>query len=116
MDVETFYQYCKQKPFAEECFPFDEQTLVFKVFGKMFVLIDLSDEITVNLKCDVQRAIELREEFADIVPGYHLNKMHWNTVYIERNLTDVLLFELVDMSYNLVVATLPKQQQQLCKK
>jgi predicted DNA-binding protein (MmcQ/YjbR family) len=116
MDTETLYQYCKQKPYAEECFPFDEQTLVFKVFGKMFALIDLEGEPSVNLKCDIQYAIELREEYPDIVPGYHMNKQHWNTVYLTRNLTDTLIYKLVDTSYQLIVASLPKKQQLLCIK
>ncbi len=109
MDIETFRGYCLAKKGVEETFPFGEETLVFKVMGKIFALTGLdSDTFQVNLKCDPDRALELREEYEDIVPGYHMNKKHWNTVYFENGLSDALLKELTDHSYNLVVSSLPK--------
>lgn len=108
MDVETFREYCLQKKGVEECFPFDEVTLVFKVMGKMFALTGLDAEVfKVNLKCDPDRALDLREQYDEVQPGYHMNKQHWNTVEFEGSIPDQLLRELVDHSYNLVSASLP---------
>jgi predicted DNA-binding protein (MmcQ/YjbR family) len=110
MNVEEFRNYCIHRPGVTEEFPFDEVTLVFKVMGKMFALISLDNvEATTNLKCDPDRAIELREEYGDITPGYHMNKKHWNTVYLERELNDTLIKEMVDHSYDLVVKGLTKK-------
>ncbi len=84
MDIETFHAYCMAKPGVEETFPFNETTLVFKVMNKMFALTGLdNDEFKVNLKCDPDRAVELRELHPDIQPGWHMNKHHWNTVHFE---------------------------------
>lgn len=108
MDVETFREYCLQKKGVEECFPFDEVTLVFKVMGKMFALTGLDAEVfKVNLKCDPDRALDLREQYDEVQPGYHMNKQHWNTIEFEGSIPDQLLRELVDHSYNLVSASLP---------
>ena len=94
---------------VEETLPFGPDTLVFKVGGKIFALTGLDeDECSVNLKCDPEKAIELREEHPDdIIPGYHMNKKHWNTVYFERGLQDKYLINLIDHSYELVVNSLP---------
>ena len=101
---------------VEETFPFDEQTLVFKVMGKMFALTGLErEDFAVNLKCDPERSIELREEYGDIQPGYHMSKVHWNTVYFEGELEDSFLRELIDHSYDLVVAKLKKADRELLK-
>jgi predicted DNA-binding protein (MmcQ/YjbR family) len=108
MHIEAFREYCLSKPGVEECFPFDEVTLVFKVMGKMFALTGLdSDEFSVNLKCDPDRALDLREQYDEVQPGYHMNKQHWNTVSFEGSLPQALLTELIDHSYNLVRASLP---------
>ncbi|MCB0564719.1 MAG: MmcQ/YjbR family DNA-binding protein [Phaeodactylibacter sp.] len=110
MNIEEFREYCLSKKGVEETFPFGEETLVFKVMGKMFALAGLDDaEFTANLKCDPARAIELREEHPEIRPGWHMNKKHWNTVEFETGLADRFLCELVDHSYELVVQGLPKK-------
>jgi len=110
MNVEEFRMYCLQKPGTEECFPFDEVTLVFKVMGKMYALTGLNnEEFRVNLKCDPNWAEELREEYHDIQPGWHMSKKHWNTVIFEGDLDDELLMKLIDHSYNLVVSKLTKK-------
>ncbi len=111
MNIEAFREYCLRKKGVVEDFPFGEQTLVFKVMGKLFALTGLDEiEYSVNLKCDPDYAIELRETHPDdIAPGYHMNKKHWNTVQFERGLDDSFLKKLVDHSYDLVVASLPKK-------
>jgi predicted DNA-binding protein (MmcQ/YjbR family) len=113
MNIEEFREYCISKPGVTEEFPFDENTLVFKVMGKMFALTDLGDEFSLNLKCDPERAIELREQFPAIQPGYHMNKVHWNTVKMDGSLSAKLIYELIDHSYQLVVDKLPKSKKPL---
>jgi predicted DNA-binding protein (MmcQ/YjbR family) len=108
MNIEELRHYCLSKKGVTESFPFDETTLVFKVMGKMFALTDLADEIlNVNLKCDPEEAIRLREEHIAVIPGYHMHKKHWNTVMIDGSITDDKICEWIDNSYNLVVASLP---------
>ncbi|WMX12278.1 MULTISPECIES: MmcQ/YjbR family DNA-binding protein [unclassified Aureispira] len=110
MNIEDFRIYCLSKPGTEEGFPFDQDTLVFKVMGKMFALTSLSREgFTVNLKCDPDRALELREEYMAIQPGYHMSKKHWNTVDFEAGLRNSFLKELIDHSYEMVVKGLTKK-------
>ena len=109
MNIEEFREYCLSKPGVTEGFPFDESTLVFKVMGKMFALTDLVDAFALNLKCDPERAVQLREEYDAIKPGYHMNKKHWNTILVDGSMSDKLLRELTDHSYDLVVAGLPKK-------
>ncbi|WP_025742370.1 MmcQ/YjbR family DNA-binding protein [Aquimarina pacifica] len=113
MNIETFRDYCLAKKGVTEAFPFDESTLVFKVMGKMFALTGL-DRIpfSVNLKCDPDRALELREYHPEITPGYHMSKKHWNTVNFSDNLSTNMLFELIDHSYELVVSGLTKKLKQ----
>lgn len=108
MHIEDFREYCISKKDVTEEFPFDEETLVFKVMGKMFALTDIDRFHSVNLKCDPDRAIELREKYAAISSGYHMNKRHWNTVLMDGSISDRLIKELIDHSYNMVVAKLPK--------
>lgn len=113
MDIETFRAYCLAKKGVEETFPFGPETLVFKVMGKIFAITGLdSDTFRVNLKCDPDRALELREEHEDIVPGWHMSKIHWNTVFFENGLSNAFLKELIDHSYDLIVSSLPKSVQQ----
>jgi len=114
MNIEELRNYCLSKKGVTEEFPFDETTLVFKVMGKMFALTGLEDEdSTVNLKSDPEYAIELREKHSeDIVPGYHMNKKHWNTVNYSGGLKDDFVKKLVDDSYELVVSGLSKAQKQ----
>ncbi|MFU8843816.1 MAG: MmcQ/YjbR family DNA-binding protein [Bacteroidales bacterium] len=93
MNIESLRNYCLSKNGVTESFPFDKSTLVFKVMGKMFALTDLEDEIlTVNLKCNPENAIRLREEFPAIQPGYHMNKKHWNTIFIDGSIPDEQIF------------------------
>ena len=112
MNVEELREYCLMKKEVKEEFPFDAYTLVFKVMGKAFALTGLNDEEqTVNLKCDPEYAIELREEFSnDIFPGYHMSKKHWNTVNYSGGIKDDFVKKLVDHSYIMVVNGLSKKQ------
>lgn len=109
MNPESLREYCLNLPAVTEEFPFDEQTLVFKVKGKMFALTDVDSFASITLKCDPERAIELREQHDSILPGYHMNKQHWNTVLLDGSLPDNLVKELILHSYQLVVAGLPKR-------
>ncbi|HEY5591979.1 MAG TPA: MmcQ/YjbR family DNA-binding protein [Paludibacter sp.] len=110
MNIEELREYCLSLKGATECFPFDDVTLVIKVQGKMFALIPLDrTETQITLKCDPERAISLREEFSAIVPAWHFNKKHWNTVFIDPSISKDLLCELIRHSYELVVAGLPKK-------
>lgn len=115
MNLETFYEYCLSKKAVTEHFPFDEDTLVFKVGGKMFALSSLKQwekqEPSVNLKCNPERALELRATYEAINEGYHMSKVHWNTVGINQDVSDVSLKELIDHSYDLVFASLTKKLQ-----
>ena len=112
MDIVYFREYCLSKKGVEESFPFDERTLVFKVMNKMFALNGIdADPPRVNLKCDPERAIELRESYSGIVPGYHMNKKHWNTVNLDDDVENKLIAELIDQSYDLVVNSLTKKDQ-----
>ena len=108
MDIEEFRNYCLSKPLVNESLPFDEKTLVFKVGGKMFALTNLDSFESINLKCDPERAVELREKYNDVRPGYHMNKTHWNTVSVNQQLTDGFIISLIDHSYDLVYKSLPK--------
>ena len=113
MDIVSFRNYCIKKKGVTESFPFDSQTLVFKVMDKMFALTSIEVFENINLKCDPEKAIELREHYDAILPGYHMNKKHWNTVKINGTIPDQMLCELIDHSYDLVVSGLPKAKQQL---
>jgi len=110
MDLDGLISYNAQKAGVEETFPFDEDTLVFKVMGKMFALSSITDQpFRVNLKCDPEWAMELREEHQEITPGWHMNKKHWNTVVIgEGTLDQSLILKMIDHSYDLVVKSLTK--------
>ncbi len=109
MTLEAFRSHCMRKPGFSEDFPFGPETLVFRVAGRIFALMDADDFVSVNLKCDPERAIELRERYEGITPGYHMNKRHWNTVVTDGSVPGRLLLELADHSYELVRAALPKK-------
>lgn len=109
MNIELLRNYCIAKKGVTEEFPFDERTLVFKVMGKMFALADVEEFDGVNVKCDPELAIELRERYAGVVPGYHMSKKHWNTLVMDGSLPEKMILKWVDDSYNLVVASLPKK-------
>ncbi|MFD1094844.1 MmcQ/YjbR family DNA-binding protein [Salegentibacter chungangensis] len=113
MDIESFRNYCIQKKGVTEELPFGPDNLVFKVMGKMFSIASLDEvPLRVNLKCDPERAIELREEYEEnILPGYHMNKQHWNTLVLDGRLDPKLVLELINHSYELVVKSLPKKLQ-----
>ncbi|HBZ66765.1 MAG TPA: MmcQ-like protein [Bacteroidales bacterium] len=109
MNIESFHNYCLQKAGATDSFPFDETTLVIKVMNKMFALTDLEDAFSISLKCDPDLAIRLREQYACVSPGYHMNKRLWNTVLIDGSVSDEIVMQWIDHSYELVVASLPKK-------
>lgn len=111
MNIEQLRDFCIVKKGVEETFPFDEDTLVFKVMGKMFALTSLSEANSVNLKCDPEYAVDLRERFNDIRPGFHMNKKYWNTVSFDGDVDDRLILDLVNHSYDEVVKGLPKKLQ-----
>lgn len=110
MTIEDFRTYCLNKKGVEESFPFDETTLVFKVMGKIFALTDLEGEFSINLKCKPEIALELREHYPSVVPGYHMNKNHWNTVYVDGSIDDHLIYSWINDSYNLIVNSLPRNK------
>lgn len=112
MNVEEFREICIGKPGVTEAFPFDEQTLVFKVMGKMFALSNIDDFVSVNLKCDPERAVDLRETYSGIKPGWHMNKTHWNTVMTDGSVDDTLVIELIQHSYELVASKLTKKDKE----
>ncbi|RLD53867.1 MAG: MmcQ/YjbR family DNA-binding protein [Bacteroidetes bacterium] len=116
MNIEELRNYCLSKPGVTEGFPFDETTLVFKVLGKMFALTNTDGEFSMNLKCDPQKAIELREHYPAVKPGYHMNKKHWNTIWPDDSIDDFLIYKWIDDSYDLVVSKLTKVQKEMLKK
>jgi len=117
MNIEQIREYCIKKKGVTEEFPFDEETLVFKVAGKIFLLASLeSIPLQINLKCDPEKAIELREEFESVQPGYHMNKAHWNTITLDGTVPAKKIFEWIDDSYNLVVSGLKKSDLKKLKK
>lgn len=109
MNIEEFRDYCLKKKVVTEHFPFDNKTLVFKVGGKMFALADVEEFNSINLKCDPERAVELREAYHGVKPGYHMSKVHWNTVAVYEDVPESLILELIDHSYHLIVKSLPKK-------
>ena len=111
VDLEIIRDYCLAKAGTSESFPFDEHTLVFKLMGKMFAIIPLERlPLQINLKCDPEEAIDLRDRYPEsILPGYHMNKQHWNTVILESDLNESLIKKLVDHSYELIKSKLPKK-------
>jgi predicted DNA-binding protein (MmcQ/YjbR family) len=102
MDIVSLREYCIAKKNVTESFPFGDDTLVFKRDGKIFALVNLDGDLSINLKCDPARAIELRERYTSVVPGYHMNKIHWNTIYIDGSIPDKDIFSWIDHSYERV--------------
>ena len=111
MNVEELREYCIAKKGVTESFPFDEETLVFKVMGKMFLLTNINQDLSMNVKCEPEKAIELREQYSSVLPGWHMNKKHWNTINIDGSISNQQLKEWIDNSYNLIVASLTKKLQ-----
>ena len=110
MNIESYREYCLAKKGVTEDFPFDNETLVFKVGGKMFALTGIEQFKSINLKCDPERAVELREQYPGILPGYHMSKKHWNTVMMDGSVPMKLIIQMIDDSYNLVLSSLPKRE------
>jgi predicted DNA-binding protein (MmcQ/YjbR family) len=113
MNIEDLRDYCISKPAVTESFPFDEATLVFKVAGKMFLLTDLVDTFSMNIKNAPEKVIELREQYPSVLPGYHMNKTYWITVVIDGSIPDVLLKQWIDESYNLIVAGFNRKEKEI---
>jgi len=111
MTTEAVREFCIAMKAVTESFPFDDDALVFKVKGKMFALVSLQDR-WLNLKCDPEKAIALREQYDAVTPGYHMNKIHWNTIDLESNLPEKLINQWIVDSYRLVVEGLPKKDQE----
>ena len=108
MNIESLREYCLKKKYTEESFPFGELTLVFKVMGKMFLLVGLeSSPLRFNVKCDPEEVEELRERYEAVQPGYHMNKKHWNTVIVDGTIPESILKKMIDESYRLVIESLP---------
>jgi predicted DNA-binding protein (MmcQ/YjbR family) len=108
MDLETIRKYCLDKKSTTESFPFGESTLVFKVSGKIFLLMSLdSQPLQFNVKCDPEKAEELRESYSSVIPAFHMNKKHWNTIIMNGQVNSKLIREMIDDSYWLVVGSLP---------
>jgi len=110
LNIESFRSFCLSRKGVTEEFPFDENTLVFKVMGKMFALTDLESFESINLKCDPEMAVQLREQHTSVLPGYHMNKWHWITVLMDGSVPDRLIKEWIEISYGLIVARLPKSK------
>ncbi len=113
MNIEQIREYCISKPAVTEGFPFNETALVFKVAGKMFALLDLSEDSKgISLKCNPELAISLREQHSEVTPAFHFNKQHWNGVDLQGNVGEGLLKEWIDHSYTIVVVSLPKSKRE----
>lgn len=109
MNIEFIREYFLSQPHVTEDLPFGDDTLVFRVGGKIFGLCGIAHFESINLKCDPDRAIELREQYNGVQPGYHMNKKHWNTVYVRSDVPEKLVLELIQHSYDLVLSSLPKK-------
>ncbi len=116
MNIEEYREYCISKKGVTEELPFGPETLVFKVMGKMFALTSLENFESVNLKCDPEEAALLREKYDAVLPGFHMNKKHWNTVRIDGSISDKLLKQWIDHSYELVANSLTKKEKEELKK
>ena len=112
MDLEQVRNYCLSKKGVTESLPFDEDSPVYKVMGKMFLISSLTPPYFINVKCDPEKAIELREKYDAVKPGYHMNKQHWNSVYLDNNIPDKLISGWIDDSYELIVKSLKKSLQE----
>ena len=116
MNIEEVREYCLSKPAVTESLPFNDTALVFKVAGKMFALLDLSEDSRgISLKCDPERAIELREQHPEVTPAYHFNKVHWNGLDLRGTIRFDQLKEWIDHSYDIVVKSLPKSKREALK-
>ncbi|MEN8194627.1 MAG: MmcQ/YjbR family DNA-binding protein [Bacteroidota bacterium] len=112
MDIENLRKYCLNKTGTSESLPFDETTLVFKVMSKIYCLLNMQPPFSINLKCDPEKAVELREQFDEVQPGYHMNKKHWNTIFLNGEIKDSQITQWINDSYNLVVTGLSKKEKE----
>jgi predicted DNA-binding protein (MmcQ/YjbR family) len=110
MNIEEFQDYCLSLPFTTDGFPFGGDTLVYKVKNKMFAVTDVDNFESINLKCNPEKAIELREKYESVIPGYHMNKKHWNTILMDGSIANNILKEWIKESYILVAKSLPKAE------
>lgn len=111
MDIELIREYCLQKPNTSEELPFGPDVVVFKVKGKVFLLLSLdTEDLRFNVKCDPDWAVELREEYSCVQPGYHMNKKHWNTIIVDGTFNTKQIKQMIDHSYELIVNSLPKKE------
>lgn len=115
MNIEAYRNYCLSKKGVTEELPFDDNTLVYKVMGKIFTIADIDNFESFNVKCNPALANQLRETYGGVTPGYHMNKKHWNTIITDGSIPDQLLYRWIDDSYNLVVTGLPKKDQEMLK-
>ena len=115
MNIEEFREYCIAKKGTTEELPFDETTLVFKVMGKIFAITKIDEFNSFNVKCDPERAVQLRETYAGVLPGYHMSKKHWNTIVLDGSVPEDKAFQWIDDSYDLVVAKLPRALKETLK-
>ncbi len=114
MNIEDLRNYCISKKGVEETLPFGPDTLVFKVMGKMFLLTGLDNQdLQFNVKCNPEKAIELREQHTCVLPGYHMNKQHWNTIIVDGSVPEKILYEWINHSYDLVAESLPKKEKHI---
>ena len=109
MNIETYRNYCIVKKGVSEEFPFDAETLVFKVMGKVFTITNIENFLSINVKCNPEFAIQLREQYVSVLPGYHMNKKHWNTILMDGAIPEDKVCKWIDHSYDLVVDKLPKK-------
>ena len=113
MNIDDIKNYCMKKKGTYIDFPFDEKTMVFKVGSKMYALINITEtELRINLKCNPDLALDLRSEYEAVIPGYHMNKKHWNTVYLNKDVSEEKLFEMVNHSYDLIFKSLKKVEKE----
>ncbi len=110
MNLDAIREYALKKRHVTECQPFGDDTLVYKVMDKIFMLMSIEVPVQVNLKCDPELAIELREQYESVTPGYHMNKTHWNTVILDNTIPPKEILKMVDNSYNFIVKAFPKKK------
>ena len=116
MNIEEITEYCSSKKGVTQEFPFDEETLVLKVMSKMFLLASLEKiQLQINIKCSPEEAVELREKYEAVIPAYHMNKQHWNTVIIDNSIPPKNILSWIDNSYNLIVCCLKKSKKEELK-
>lgn len=117
MNIESLREYCLSKNGVEEALPFGPDVIVYKLAGKAFLLCPLdTEQLQFNVKCNPDKAVELREEYNCVLPGYHMNKKHWNTVIVDGAVPDKILNQWIDDSYNLILESLPKNEKEKLKK